>query len=159
MGGSLHPQARRNPPDDPVLPMDAHDPAGPGSPVLPALHGLEDPQLQIRNRREQHRGVRRDFPEYRDGRDEGQDSVLHDQADGQVRIVCIPVRRGPNAGLMVGQRCRRWTKINPALAYRLVFTGLLGNYSRRHITWVACFSLISHSILSRFSCNFASTIF
>ena len=33
--------------------------------------------------------------------------------------------RWPNAGLMLGQRRRRWLSINPALGQRLMFYGLL----------------------------------
>ena len=41
----------------------------------------------------------------------------------EVSNIPANTRRGPNAGLMLGQRRRRWANINPALGPRLVLAG------------------------------------
>ena len=45
---------------------------------------------------------------------------------GSPHYIPANTRHSPNAGLMLAQRLRRWSNINPALGDRLVIAGLLG---------------------------------
>ena len=53
-------------------------------------------------------------------------NVSHNYILVSSKIKMTQNRRSPNAGLMMGQRRRRWANINPALGKRLVFAGMAG---------------------------------
>ena len=42
-------------------------------------------------------------------------------------------RRRPDAGLMLGQRTRRWLNIRSSLVQRLVFVAYVGSHSITHV--------------------------